>query len=398
PRGNRTRRRGADDSFHHHCDEIVLTTAGGVVIKGWAVCPSPIATIEVFLDGETIGEADLGVARADVGNLFPSLPHARQSGFTFTRQTGKAFRDEHLIALRLRRGDGEGHDIELPVRATAAAPAAAVTSGDTAGDTERRLHLDAPALVGGVMEMPLRGNLEISGWALARAGVATIEIAIDGAPIANADYGIRRLDIQAGFPDWQNALGSGFLALVPHRILPTGEHRVSVTLRDKTDKTARLDFGIKVEELSDSAGPWNLRRNMPRAEADLALRLLKHRQWQPSFRIAMAIDSGMGSQACTTIESLRTQVYGNWQLVLAAAPKTLAEAGLRAALDSIAGRIEIAKKLTTQALLDDAADNTAFVTVLAPGDELGCDAFLEMALTTVVHRNTDFLYSDERRF
>jgi len=90
-----------DDNFHHHCDEIVLTTAGGVVIKGWAVCPSPVATIEVLLDGETIGEADLGVERADVGNLFPSLPHARQSGFTFARQTGTAFRDEHLIALQL---------------------------------------------------------------------------------------------------------------------------------------------------------------------------------------------------------------------------------------------------------------------------------------------------------
>src|SRR5262249_42680136 len=77
PRGNRTRRRGADDSFHHHCDEIVLTTAGGVVIKGWAVCPSPIATIEVFLDGETIGEAELAVERADIPNLYPTLPRAR---------------------------------------------------------------------------------------------------------------------------------------------------------------------------------------------------------------------------------------------------------------------------------------------------------------------------------
>ena len=62
--------------------------------------------------------------------------------------------------------------------------------------------LDSPALVGGVMEMPLRGNLEIGGWALARAGVAAIEIAIDGVPMANADYGVRRLDIQASFPNW----------------------------------------------------------------------------------------------------------------------------------------------------------------------------------------------------
>jgi O-antigen biosynthesis protein len=397
PKLGRSRRAVVDEGFHHHCDEIALTTAGAVIVKGWAVCPSPVATIEVVLDGETIGEAKSGIERADVGNLFPSLPHARQSGFGFTRQVGKAFQGEHLIALRLRRQDGENHEIELPVRATEATPPPAVGSGDTVGDTERRLHLDTPALVGGVMEMPLRGNLEIGGWALARAGVAAIEIAIDGVPMANADYGVRRLDIQASFPDWENALGSGFLALVPHRALPLGEHRVTATLRDRAGKTARLDFGIKVEELSDSTGPWNLRRHMPRAEIDLALRLLEHRQWQPSFQIAMAIERGAEAQARATIESLRTQVYRNWRLVLVAEPKALADRGLHSALDSIAGRIEIMPKLTRQALFADAAKHVAFLAMLSSGDALGCDALLEMALTTAAHRDADFLYSDERR-
>ncbi|HEY4472986.1 MAG TPA: hypothetical protein VGN21_17575, partial [Stellaceae bacterium] len=397
PKLGRSRRTVVDEGFHHHCDEIALTTAGHLVVKGWAVSASPIASVEVLLDGDTVGEAELGTERADVGNLFPSLPHARQSGFSFTRQIRKALHGEHLVALRLRRADGEIDEIGLPVRATDAVPGPSVSIGDTVGDAERRLHLDAPALLGGVMEMPLRGNLEIGGWALARAGVAAVEIAIDGVPMANADYGVRRLDIQASFPDWENALGSGFVALVPHRVLPLGEHRVSVTLRDKAGKTARLDFGIKVEELSDSTGPWNLRRHMPRTEINLALRLLEQRQWQPSFQIAMAIERGAAAQACATIASLRTQVYGNWRLVLVAEPKALADSGLRAALDGIAGRVEIVRKLARQALFADEAKETAFLTVLSPGDEFGCDALLEMALTTAVHRDADFLYSDERR-
>jgi ADP-heptose:LPS heptosyltransferase len=397
PRLGRARRAAADDGFHHHCDEIALTTAGTVVVRGWAACPSPIASITVLLDGEEIGEAELGVERADVGNLFPSLPHARQSGFAFARQTGKSLRDEHLITLRLHRDDGEIHEIILPALASETALPATTAAGNTAGDAERRLHLDAPALVGGAMGLPLRGNLEISGWALARAGVAAVEIAIDGMPMANADYGVRRLDIQASFPDWENALGSGFLALVPHRVLPLGEHRVSVTLRDKTGKTARLEFGISVEELSDTSGPWTLRRKMPRAEIDLGLRLLQHRQWQPAFHIAMPVDSGAAAPACATIASLGAQVYRNWRLVVAAAPKALADTGLRAALDGIADRVQVVRKLTRPALLGENAGNAAFLTVLEPGDELGCDAFLEMALTTAVHPDADFLYSDERR-
>ena len=302
--------------------------------------------------------------RPDVGNLFPGLPHARQSGFTFARQTGKPLRDEHLITLRLHRDDGEIHEIALPVRATEAAPAPGSASGGIAGDAERKLHLDTPSLVGGSMGMPLRGNLEISGWALARAGVAAIEIAIDGRPMANADFGVRRLDIQASFPDWENALASGFLALVPHRALPKGDHRVSVTLRDKSGQTARLEFGIQVEELSETSGPWALRRKMPRAEIDIGQRLLERCQWQPRFQLAMAIGGGEATLrgACKTIASLRAQVYQNWRLIVAAEPGASAERGLRAALDSLAGRVETVRSLTPQTLLPD-DENAAFLTV-----------------------------------
>ena len=398
PKLSRARPAEPGDSFHHHCDEIALTTAGGVALKGWAVCASPTTAIEVLLDGDAIGEAELGMERPDVGNLFPSLPHARQSGFTFARQTGKPLRDEHLITLRLHREDGEIHEIALPVRATEAAPAPGSAAGGIAGDAERKLHLDTPSLVGGSMGMPLRGNLEISGWALARAGVAAIEIAIDGRPMANADYGVRRLDIQASFPDWENALASGFLALVPHRALPKGDHRVAVTLRDKAGQTARLEFGTQVEELSETSGPWALRRKMPRAETDIGLRLLERRQWQPKFQIVLAVggDQAALRDAGKTIASLRAQVYRHWRLVVAAEPEALADAGLRAALDSIAGHAETVRSLTTKALLD-ADEGAAFLTVLAPGDELGCDALLEMALTSAVHSEADFLYSDERR-
>ena len=130
-------------------------------------------------------QVPVGIERPDVGNLFPGFPHARQSGFAFIRQTGKALRDEHLVTLRLYRDDGEIHEIALPVLAIEAAPLpGSAAGGGTAGDAERKLHLDAPSLVGGSMGIPLRGNLEISGWALARAGVAAIEIAIDGKPMA----------------------------------------------------------------------------------------------------------------------------------------------------------------------------------------------------------------------
>jgi hypothetical protein len=41
--------------------------------------------------------------------------------------------------------------------------------------------------------------------------------------------------------------------------------------------------------------------------------------------------------------------------------------------------------------------NLRLVGLLLPGDELGCDALLEMALSTALHRDVDFIYADEMR-
>jgi hypothetical protein len=248
------------------------------------VSGSPTASISVSLDSEDIGEAELGIERANIGNLFPMLPHARRSGFVFTYHTGQPLRGAHQITLRVRGDDGQIREIAVPAGAGGDAPGTSgISSGNTVGDAERKLQLDAPTVIGGAMELPVRGDLEIAGWALARAGVAAIEIAIDGTPMATARYGVRRLDVRAAFPGWDNALSSGFLALVPNRVLSKGAHQVSVTLRDKTGGTASLEFRIQVEELAERSGPWSLRRKMAPAEIAIGRRILERQQWQPLF-------------------------------------------------------------------------------------------------------------------
>jgi ADP-heptose:LPS heptosyltransferase/GT2 family glycosyltransferase len=275
-------------------------------------------------------------------------------------------------------------------------------SGNTVGDADRKLQLDAPAVVGGAMEMPVRGDLEIAGWALARAGVAAIEIAIDGTPMATARYGVRRLDVRAAFPGWDNALGSGFLALVPNRVLSKGAHRVGVTLRDKTGGTASLEFRIQVEELAERSGPWSLRRKMAPAEIAIGRRILERRQWQPLFQIVLpvATDDAALTRACTTIASLRAQIYPHWRLAVVVEPRAIPAGAARdrfaAELDRIADRVEVMTSVTSQSLAGQ-DEARIFLTVLMPGDELGCDGLLEMAVATAGDREADFLYSDERR-
>jgi ADP-heptose:LPS heptosyltransferase/GT2 family glycosyltransferase len=384
-----------DPGFQYHCDEIVGTATGRIVVTGWIVGPSPVEAVRVRLDDEEIGQAEIGFDRPEIGNLFPTLPHARNPGFAFAVETGKLLRGRHALTLFVATGDGASNEISLEI--TAGLPQ---RYRDADPDPDLKLSIDAPAIIDGVAETPVRGNLQINGWGLARAGVAQVEIAIDGTPMALADYGIRRLDIRAAFPDWPDSLASGFNALIPHRVLPQGSRTVTVTLRDKAGETAGIEFAIVVEEPAESAGPWSLRRTMAVAEIDLDRNILQRCGRNPVFTAALPVkDADSASRAAVTLASLAAQVYPNWRLLIVTAGRPIA------ALDRLLtemrwtdDRVAVISELSLDLIeTKGRPDADVFLTVLSPGDELGVDAFLEMAIAAAAHPQADFLYSDERR-
>jgi len=397
-----------DPGLQFHCDEITLTTSGQISLKGWAFGGSAVETMAVLLDDEEIGQAELGLERPDVGNLFPRFAHARQSGFVFEAPTGRSTVGKHHVTFRISLADGQVQEEGIPVVAGDPRRARAEKA---AGDLDLRLHIDVPRLIGGAAEAPVRGNLEIGGWALAKAGVAAIEIAIDGTPVMRADYGLRRLDIQAAFPGWDDALASGYQAVLPHRMLPKGTHRILVTLRDKSGGTTSTDFLITVEELTDAPGPWALRRKMGEAEIDLSRRILERRGRQPMFAVMLPVSADEESlrNARATIDSISLQAYPNWRLFVV--PKGAGKKSgairdwLLAGNEGLNDRGKVLGNLTPRALAgiasaagspDGATGGEVFFTVLSAGDELGVDAFLEMAIAAAMHAEADFLYSDER--
>jgi O-antigen biosynthesis protein len=402
-----------------------------VSISGWALAAAPIGEITVSVDDETVGTATYGLARADVARLYPERFAAARCGFILTfdlpsrtsgalwplltvraadgevgqhplqldlPQDGKSVSSEQPVALRVPREEGQVNKAQPAVSANGGPN---YHSTQMAGDPDHRLHIDGPRLIDGAAEAPVRGNLEIGGWALARAGVAAIEIAIDGTPVAVADHGLRRLDLQAAFPDWTDALVSGYQALLPHRILPKGVHRVTVTLRDKAGGTTSTEFGINVEELSDAPGPWALRRKMGQAEIDLGRRLLEGCGRDPVFAVLLPVgeDREALRNAGLTIDSLCRQAYPNWRLLIVpqgvVSRSATARHRLLAASAGTHDRAELLRNLTPD-FLAGIASGEVFFTVLSAGDELGIDALLEMAIAAAMHPEADLLYSDER--
>ena len=91
-----------------------------------------------------------------------------------------------------------------------------------------RLELDGAVGEGGLMRVQVGGALAVSGWALARHGIARVSVFCDDALLGHAHLGMRREDIGAAFPDYEGSLLSGYGMVLPPASLPEGEHRIRV--------------------------------------------------------------------------------------------------------------------------------------------------------------------------
>lgn len=66
----------------------IIDHANQDTLNGWALHPAGLTRIEVHVDGRCIGTARQGLLRADVGDAFPDVEGAAQSGFVFVFEEG----------------------------------------------------------------------------------------------------------------------------------------------------------------------------------------------------------------------------------------------------------------------------------------------------------------------
>ena len=397
--------------FHFHCDELALSTRGRIAIAGWAVLGAPTESIVVRIDNAEVGFASLDIERPDVGNLFNQFPHARHAGFAFRQSLDLQLAPgEHILTLKIKDKAGAIREMPLPIQSKepeAEAPAAA--SGAPDSDPEHAMWIDSPRIVNGAAETSVTSSLSIGGWALAIKGVKAINIAVDGNHIAQAHYGMRRADVASRYPQRADAMMSGFAALIPNWSLPKGQHMMSITVLDTEGKAASVEFSIQVEEMSEGDGPWSIRRKIAQFEIDLQTRVLTGLNWRPTFRLLIKMyGSAEGvQQARMTLASLREQAYADWSALIIVGHGELLPAALRKTLllgfDDLEEKLAIFSRQPSTALAaitgfkNSRLSQPCFVSAIAAGDVLGCDALLELAVATGMNRDADFFYSDERR-
>jgi beta-mannanase len=104
-----------------------------------------------------------------------------------------------------------------------------------------RASVDAPGV-----RAPVHGKLDVTGWALAREGIAKVEIHVNGNFVHDANYGEVRRDVASAFPEYQTE-NVGFRSQIDFdRLrLPRGFHRLEIvvlTAQGKRRKLATSEF------------------------------------------------------------------------------------------------------------------------------------------------------------
>lgn len=77
-------------------------TVGGLVsVAGWAIDNVAMARIEIFLNGKLLGNAQYGLPRPDVANVYPGLPGSPNFGFAFQFSSEPYPRGPHELKVQL---------------------------------------------------------------------------------------------------------------------------------------------------------------------------------------------------------------------------------------------------------------------------------------------------------
>ncbi len=211
-------------------------TAGAVVsgtinVSGWAIDNAstggtPISSVQVFVDGNKVGNATYGAARPDVCGAYPGRPNCPNVGFSFALNTASYSPGQHTIMVTASDSDS------VPDSASASITVTVIPAPGVYIDS-----LTPGAVVTGV--------ITVSGWALDNlnapgTAISSVQVQVDGNTVGTASYGIPRPDVCAAYPGRPGCPNVGFMFLLDTKKFAPGSHALTAVA---TDSDSNPDMG-----------------------------------------------------------------------------------------------------------------------------------------------------------
>lgn len=197
------------------------TVVGMVLVQGYAVDPSGISRVDLYVDDVFQYSADINLPRIDIVEAHPDWEgiQNRLPGFQTGFQASRFSNGPHIISLRVVTSDNQTFEIG---RRTVLV--------DGTKNQSPFGYVDAPD---SVAIYDVNGSFPVAGWATDTDGVARVDVLIDNLNYQSAIYGSPRPDVGNSFPDFPAALFSGFVAEINSTRIQDGVHVLQVRATDR---------------------------------------------------------------------------------------------------------------------------------------------------------------------
>lgn len=237
--------------------------SGAIAVRGWALADSGVKKVVIRVDGEDFGQAVYARARPDVQDEHPGFPDSPAAGFAFRLNSTRFENGLHTVAVRVFTNAGKIFDLpqeytyQFNNNPALNKPFGAIN------------HPAQNATLFGTCDLrdPRRRYAVIDGWALdlgvqaSDAGINSVELVLDGSPIADTRvsctflhdaggltncYGLPRFDIERLYPFAINAPNAGFRFAIDVGVLVNfgwvrGSHTLKIRADDRSNQIDDID-------------------------------------------------------------------------------------------------------------------------------------------------------------
>lgn len=200
-----------------------------VTIKGWSICQSGVKSVQIYINGKSVGNAQTGIERDDVNAVYNksgSYTGAKNSGFSYVLDTSGYAVGTYAVKAVSTSDQGTVYSVSSSF--TKPAP---------------KLHLDSPA----ASKVSASSDVKISGWSLDVTGVKSVSVLLDGKTVGTAQSGISRPDVDKlmnASGAYSGADKSGFSYVLPYSSLPSGSHTVKVVSTGNGSSAVAASFTV----------------------------------------------------------------------------------------------------------------------------------------------------------
>ncbi|ADL53773.1 S8 family peptidase [Clostridium cellulovorans] len=205
-----------------------IITGSSLDVSGWVLSKVGIKKVQVIIDDKEAVDVSYGKSRTDVYNAFKDYEN-KNSGFTGNVDIKNLSYGEHNLKILVTEAGGKTS-----------------TLSNTKFIVKNSLYcVDSPT-----SGKDVTGNiLNISGWAISKAGIGKVEVIIDETIAQKLQYGLSRPDVYAAFKGYNNQ-NSGYLGSIDISKLSYGIHNLQIKVSDKVGRTTISEI-IKINIIEE---------------------------------------------------------------------------------------------------------------------------------------------------